>query len=404
MTELEQRFDRYFATLDEDDPLRSAHILDLNAAQSSDARDLATAFADIKTEINNRFETNAVGIVAPEGPVRIHMDYIASSMVNAFAFYFEGWYFIGITDGMLELFAKSCTALWRLNPLAEFLGIYPAREKRDSVFQFALLLELQYISNHELGHMFHGHCAGLREGRYRAEFDVATLVANSIGMEGQARELEADGYAINLLLKNLLQSDTGTFMHHRVQSTKSVREFVVTLFLLSLAATLYHVKSAPFDAAKVRGGDHSDGLIRMNILLGEILGWCADNIDWKDAISQDDFQRDIDGALALMTQDVSWPKASEGGKVVGKQEIRGYWTRQWGEFDPHVEPLAMTEEDGGKTRVRVHQLVKRLQGDVLSDSEVLHVFTVKSGLIAAMDLGDEADRTAGPSAAFAHRC
>ena len=114
-------------------------------------------------------------------------------------------------------------------------------------------------------------------------------------------------------------------------------------------------------------------------------------------------KRDIDGALALMTQDVSWPKASEGGKVVGKEEIRAYWTRQWSEFDPLVEPLAMTEEDRGKTRVRVHQLVKNLQGDVLSDSEVLHVFTVNSGLIAAMDLGDQADPTAGPSAAFAHR-
>ena len=114
-------------------------------------------------------------------------------------------------------------------------------------------------------------------------------------------------------------------------------------------------------------------------------------------------ERDIDGALALMAEDVSWPKASEGGKVVGKEEIRAYWTRQWREFDPHVEPLAMTEEDGGKTRVRVHQLVKSLQGDVLSDSEVLHLFTVHSGLIAAMDLGDEADPTAGPSAAFAHR-
>jgi hypothetical protein len=113
--------------------------------------------------------------------------------------------------------------------------------------------------------------------------------------------------------------------------------------------------------------------------------------------------RDIDGALALMTHDVSWPKASEGGKVVGKEEIRTFWTRQWSEFDPHVEPLAMTEEDGGKTRVRVHELVKRLQGDVLSDSEVLHGFIVNSGLIAAMDLGDEADPTAGPSAAFAHR-
>lgn len=113
-------------------------------------------------------------------------------------------------------------------------------------------------------------------------------------------------------------------------------------------------------------------------------------------------KRDIDGALALMTQDVSWPKASEGGKVVGKEEIRAYWTRQWGEFDPHVEPLAITEEDRGKIRVRAHQLVKGLEGNVLSDSEVLHVFTVTGGLIAAMDLGDDAKLKAGPSAAFAH--
>ena len=113
--------------------------------------------------------------------------------------------------------------------------------------------------------------------------------------------------------------------------------------------------------------------------------------------------RDIERALALMTRDVSWPKASEDGKVVGKEEIRAYWTRQWGEFDPHVEPLAITEEDGGRVRVRVHQLVKNLQGDVLSDSEVLHVFTLSGGLIAAMDLGDEADSAGGPTAAFARR-
>jgi hypothetical protein len=114
-------------------------------------------------------------------------------------------------------------------------------------------------------------------------------------------------------------------------------------------------------------------------------------------------KRDIDGALALMTEDVSWPKASEGGRVQGKEEIRAYWTRQWGQFDPHVEPLAITEGDGGKLRVRVHQLVKSLEGNVLSDSEVLHVFSVKAGFIAAMELGDEADAAAGPSAAFAHR-
>ncbi|HEY6490599.1 MAG: nuclear transport factor 2 family protein [Terracidiphilus sp.] len=113
-------------------------------------------------------------------------------------------------------------------------------------------------------------------------------------------------------------------------------------------------------------------------------------------------KRDIDGALALMTEDVSWPKASEGGRVVGKEEIRAYWTRQWGEFDGHVEPLAITGEGGSKIKVRVRQIVRNFEGNVLSDSEVLHIFTMSNGLIAAMDLGDEADTT-GPTAAFAHR-
>jgi hypothetical protein len=40
-------------------------------------------------------------------------------------------------------------------------------------------------------------------------------------------------------------------------------------------------------------------------------------------------QRNIDGVLALMSQNVSWPRASEGGRAVGKEEIRAYWTRQW---------------------------------------------------------------------------
>lgn len=141
--------------------------------------------------------------------------------------------------------------------------------------------------------------------------------------------------------------------------------------------------------------------------LGCMAGIVGDQMADRKRIIQQAYsgfnKRDIDGALALMAEDVSWPKASEGGKIIGKEEIRAYWTRQWGEFDPHVEPLAMTEEEGGKIRVRVHQLVKSLEGNVLSDSHVFHLFTMSGGLIAAMDLGDEGDRTAGRSAAFTHR-
>ena len=115
-------------------------------------------------------------------------------------------------------------------------------------------------------------------------------------------------------------------------------------------------------------------------------------------------RRDIDGALALMSENVSWPKASEGGRVVGKEEIRSYWTRQWKEFDPHVEPLEVIDHEGGRTEVKVHQLVKSLGGDVLSDSEVWHVYTIAHGLIERMELREgETNSAPTPSAAFSRR-
>ncbi|HEX4603949.1 MAG TPA: nuclear transport factor 2 family protein [Candidatus Angelobacter sp.] len=112
-------------------------------------------------------------------------------------------------------------------------------------------------------------------------------------------------------------------------------------------------------------------------------------------------KRDIDGAFALMSENVSWPKASEGGRVVGKDEIRAYWTRQWNQFNPHVEPIEVIDHSEGKVDVRVHQLVKSLDGDVLSDSEVWHTYTISNGLIDRMDL-KESDGSSGttPSAAF----
>ena len=116
-------------------------------------------------------------------------------------------------------------------------------------------------------------------------------------------------------------------------------------------------------------------------------------------------QRNVDAALALMSDNVSWPKASEGGRVVGKAEIRAYWTRQWQDFDPHVEPMETIDREEGKTEVRVHQLVRSLSGDVLSDSEVWHTFTIANGLIERMEL-KASEETLAPAAAFskqAHR-
>jgi len=114
-------------------------------------------------------------------------------------------------------------------------------------------------------------------------------------------------------------------------------------------------------------------------------------------------QRNIDGALAFMSENVSWPKASEGGRAIGKEEIRSYWSRQWKEFDPQVEPIEVVDRGAGKIDVRVHQLVKNLGGDVLSDGEVWHFYIVADGLIERMDI--EASQTGSDqsaSSAFSH--
>ena len=50
--------------------------------------------------------------------------------------------------------------------------------------------------------------------------------------------------------------------------------------------------------------------------------------------------RDMETLLAAMHEDVIWANGMEGGHVHGRDEVRGYWTRQWTMIDPHVEPVA----------------------------------------------------------------
>ena len=96
--------------------------------------------------------------------------------------------------------------------------------------------------------------------------------------------------------------------------------------------------------------------------------------------------RDIDAALVLMTPDVTWPKAFKGGFAQGPEEIRAYWTEQWREINPHVEPTAFYPEEGGHILVDVHQVVRDLAGTVVVDQHVGHRFTLKQGLIQAMEV------------------
>jgi ketosteroid isomerase-like protein len=97
-------------------------------------------------------------------------------------------------------------------------------------------------------------------------------------------------------------------------------------------------------------------------------------------------RRDIDGVFALMRPDVDWPNGMEGGRVHGYEEVRAYWKRQWGMIDPHVEPLRMDNDEAGNIAVDVHQVIRDLNGNVLKDQIVQHVYSFRDGLIERMDI------------------
>lgn len=96
--------------------------------------------------------------------------------------------------------------------------------------------------------------------------------------------------------------------------------------------------------------------------------------------------RKLDAVLALMTPDVEWPNGWEGGFVHGHKGVSEYWTRQWAELDPHVEPDEIHKLDDGRFAVEVHQVVHDRKGNLLVDHRLRHLYRMRNGLIDRMDI------------------
>ncbi|MEO6720194.1 MAG: nuclear transport factor 2 family protein [Ferruginibacter sp.] len=96
--------------------------------------------------------------------------------------------------------------------------------------------------------------------------------------------------------------------------------------------------------------------------------------------------RDIDKVFSSMLPDVHWPNGWEGGYVTEYEEVRSYWTRQWREIDPIVTPVSIEEKQDGQVEVNVHQLVKNMQGEILMDGMVKHIYLIENGKIKGMEI------------------
>jgi SnoaL-like protein len=97
-------------------------------------------------------------------------------------------------------------------------------------------------------------------------------------------------------------------------------------------------------------------------------------------------ERDIDATLAMMHPEVDWPNGMEGGIEHGPEAVRNYWTRQWKVLNPVVEPIGFDKEKDGRINVTVRQIVHDIEGKLLVDQIIHHIYTFEEGLIKAMEI------------------
>jgi hypothetical protein len=112
----------------------------------------------------------------------------------------------------------------------------------------------------------------------------------------------------------------------------------------------------------------------------------SDEVEFLKRLYKQFNAREIDSVLAAMHNDVIWANGMEGGHVQGRDGVRSYWTRQWAIIDPHVEPVRFSNGPDGETIVEVHQIVHDLDGNLLADKMVGHVFRVENQLVTRFDI------------------
>ncbi len=106
--------------------------------------------------------------------------------------------------------------------------------------------------------------------------------------------------------------------------------------------------------------------------------------------------RDIEGVFRKLDNDVEWANGMDGGHVQGKHAVREYWTRQWSEVSPVVEPLSFESIEDGYVAVEVRQVINDLSGHPLAALGGLHTQTVshhyrfKDGKVLRFDIGHRA--------------
>jgi len=292
----EIEFHRFFTSgeLTEKERQRHPGKLDLEKINPNLARHLTT----IKARINEMLTRNSPTIETRFGPANLHLDYIDKPQpplirfANAVSFRYSGYDFIGLTYDLVELMNFICGSLARHSATASLLGIEAdSPDQRDKLLLVLFLIQIQFAIDHELGHHFHGHTAGESETEFFSEYLCSDSGDDDEHMEDQAREVEADGYAVHMMAGNLFANGGNEFFRILGPTNLSSGEFLVRLLLLCIGSYFALRPQRLFNPESVYNSRHPFGTMRLHVVMTDFQGWAS---DFKPEVGQYITQQTLD--------------------------------------------------------------------------------------------------------------
>lgn len=97
-------------------------------------------------------------------------------------------------------------------------------------------------------------------------------------------------------------------------------------------------------------------------------------------------RRDFAALSVLLAPDTNWPDMVEGGRLIGPTALSDYWARNDKMITVDIAVVSVSALADGRVAAEVNQIVRNLAGQVWSDTCERHIFTLRDGLIARLDV------------------
>jgi hypothetical protein len=252
--------------------------LDIERVESASFRSFLY-FVQEATNVALRSENaNASGGVK-HPPFYFDYLHVREDIKNAHAFQHGGFSFIVATLPLVELLWDLSQRLSRSALVQGLLRIDPGKVRLEALQALLFQFQLSFLVSHEYTHHVHQHCEQKNAiAGVWTEFPQNETNGN---IDCQALELDADGYAIYLVLANYLREGAraSSLSQLKIQDLPSIEADEILLMCFFLAVTTFFCSVWPEEIKMSSIGQltHPPAPVRIEYAIRIAQMWCGQN-------------------------------------------------------------------------------------------------------------------------------